>query len=79
VIESVPTGSDVVVKLAAPLVRVAVPSDVVPLMNVTVSPLDGVPPLEETEALKVTGSPKMEGFGVGTGVSVVVVAVSARV
>ena len=78
-IESVPVGSAVLVKLATPLLRAAVPSDVVPLMNVTVSPFGGVPPLEETEAVKVTDSPKMEGFGVGTGVSVVVVAVSEGV
>jgi hypothetical protein len=46
VIESVPVGSAVLVKLATPLLRAAVPSDVVPLMNVTVSPFGGVPPLE---------------------------------
>jgi hypothetical protein len=56
VIESVPTGSDMVVKLATPLVNVAVPSVVVPLMNVTFSPFGGAPALEETAAVKVTGS-----------------------
>ena len=54
--ESVPVGSDMVVRLAVPLVNVAVPSDVVPLMNVTLSPLGGAPPPEETVAVRVTGS-----------------------
>ncbi len=64
------------VKLATPLVMDAVPREVVPLRKVTFSPFGGAPPLEETVAVKVTGSPKAEGLGVGTGVSVVVVVVS---
>jgi hypothetical protein len=77
--ESVPPNSAVVVKLATPLLNVFVPRDVVPLRNVMLSPFGGAPAAEVTAAVKVTGSPKMEGFGVGTGVSVVVVAVSAGV
>jgi hypothetical protein len=79
VIESVPAGSAVVVRLAAPLLRVPVPKAVEPLMNVTFSPLGGVPLLEETVAPRVTGSPNNEGFGAGAGESAVVVAVSAGV
>ncbi len=56
VMESVPTGRAIVVRLAVPLVSCAVPSEVAPLMNVTFSPFAGVPPLEDTEAVKVTGS-----------------------
>ena len=55
-IESVPVGSAVVVRLAVPLVNFAVPSMVVPLRNVTFSPFGGALPLEETVAVKVTGS-----------------------
>ena len=54
--ESVPVGSAVVVKLAVPLVSCAVPSEVVPLMSVTFSPFGGAPALEETDAVRVTGS-----------------------
>ncbi len=59
---SVPAGSAVVVKLATPPFNCAVPRtnariDVVPRRNVTFSPLGGVPPLEETEAVNVTDSP----------------------
>jgi hypothetical protein len=54
--ESVPAVSAVVVRVATPLFNWPIPSDVEPLMNVTLSPLAGVPPLEETYAVRVTGS-----------------------
>ena len=77
VIESVPSGSDVVVRLATPPVNVAVPSEVVPLKNATLSPSGGAPPLDVTVAVNITGSAYMDGLGVGAGVSVVVVFVVA--
>jgi hypothetical protein len=79
VMESVPTGSAVVVKLAAPPLSAPVPREFVLFRNVTFSPLGGAPLPEDTVALRVTGSPKTEGFGVGGGESAVVVAVSAGV
>src|SRR5580658_2986521 len=57
VIESVPTGSAVVVRLASPPLRAFVPSADLPLRNVTSSPFGGAPSLDPTFAVKVTGSP----------------------
>ena len=61
---SVPTGSAVVLKLALPPLRVAVPRTVVPTLNVTV-PV-GVPKPDElgaTVAVKVTDWPNTEDVG----------------
>jgi hypothetical protein len=73
VTDHVAAGLQVTVLLAAPLFKGALP-----LLNelrkkLTSSPLEGVPLTEVTAALSVRGSPKTDGFGVGTGVSVVVV------
>jgi hypothetical protein len=55
-----PPGRLLVEKVAAPLpLRVPVPRVVLPSVKVTV-PV-GVPPAEETVAVKVTGWPKVEG------------------
>ena len=71
-IVSVPTFSVEVVKVVDPLLSVPVPSTVLPSMKLTVSPSGGLPALEVTVAVKVTGWPEVEGFG--EDVSVVVVA-----
>jgi hypothetical protein len=63
VTEVLPTGSIDVLKVAWPLLRKPVPSVVVPLMNDTVSPSGGAPPLDETVAAKITVSPSVDGFG----------------
>jgi len=57
VIALLPTGNVEVVKLAEPPLNAPVPSTVVPLINVTVSPLGGAPALEATAAEKVTTCP----------------------
>ena len=57
VMESVPPGKSVVVKLAVPPLSVSERSVVVPCMNQTVSPLGIAPAVDETLAVKVTGSP----------------------
>jgi predicted small secreted protein len=57
VVESVPSGSDDVVKLAEPPLNDPVPSTVVPFMNDTVSPSGGAPALEVITAVKVTACP----------------------
>lgn len=62
---SLPTGRLEVVTLATPLVRVPVPSEVDPLMNVTVPVGVPVPGLTTTTvALIVTGCPKTGEVGV---------------
>jgi hypothetical protein len=59
--EAVPTPRAVVVKVATPPVSVALPSVALPFLNVTV-PV-GVPLNSgATVAVKVTESPKVEGF-----------------
>jgi hypothetical protein len=73
VIESVPTGSAVVVKLAVPLFSVPAPKRIGPYMKVTVSPSGGVPALPTTVAVKVTLCPGTEGFCEEVSVVVVVV------
>jgi hypothetical protein len=61
VIECVPPPSDEVLKIAAPAIRVLVPSGVLPSMKVTFPP-EGVPPLEVTVALMVNEAPTVDGF-----------------
>ena len=51
---SVPTASVEVVKIAAPLLRFAVPSTAAPCLNLTVSPSGGLPTDEVTVATKYT-------------------------
>lgn len=60
VIGCVPLASDEVLNVALPPLRVPVPSMSVPSLKVTV-PV-GVPPVEETVAVKVTAVPKVDGF-----------------
>jgi hypothetical protein len=56
-----PSGKVVVVKFAAPEVRVLLPSADVPFLKVTL-PV-GVPPKDdETVAVNVTGAPDTDGF-----------------
>jgi hypothetical protein len=65
VIESEPVGNAVVVIVADPLLRVAVPSEVVPLKNWTVPvgvPTPEVP--DVTLAVRVTDWPVTDGLGV---------------
>jgi hypothetical protein len=62
VIELEPTGSVEVVKVAEPPLNAPVPIDVVPFINVTVSPLGGMPELEVTVAVNVTACPNADGF-----------------
>jgi hypothetical protein len=57
VIASLPTGSDDVVSVATPLLTVAVPSAVPPLLNVTVPVTD-----DGNVSVNVTEVPKVEGF-----------------
>jgi len=76
VIESVPTGSVEVVRVASPALNVPVPRTVVPSMNVTVSPLVGSPALEVTFAVNITDCPALDGFS--EEVSVVVVGVRMK-
>jgi hypothetical protein len=59
---NVPTGSFVVVMIAVPLFRVALPSVVVPFVNVTV-PVGPPGAAERTVAVSVTACPEIEGFG----------------
>lgn len=59
-IESIPTGSEEVLNVALPLLKVAVPNVVVPFLNVTI-PV-GVPALGETAltvTVKVTAAPNL--------------------
>jgi len=55
-----PTASDAMDKVAMPDVRVPVPSVVEPFLKVMVP--DGMPKEPVTKAVKVTDSPKTEGF-----------------
>ena len=63
VMEFGPAGRPVVVKLALPPVSVSVPMGVAPFMNQIVSPFGGVLPTAETDAVRVTGSPKIDPVG----------------
>ena len=63
-ITSVPTGSFEVLNRATPPLIEAVPSTVVPCMKVTLSPFGGgTSKAELTVAVKVTGSPLVDGLG----------------
>jgi hypothetical protein len=64
-----PILGNVVVRVATPPTNVAVPTDVLPFLNVTV-PV-GVPDDEETEAVNVTACPSAEGFGDAVSVTAV--------
>jgi len=57
--EWVPAVKAVVLRVTLPLVRVALPRDAVPFLNVTVPAT--VPAAEVTVAVKVTASPTVEG------------------
>ena len=62
VIVSLPRGRDDVMIVATPEeFKLAVPITVLPLLKVTV-PV-GIPVLEVTVAVKVTGDPNVDGFG----------------
>ena len=61
-IGSVPALSDEVVKLAAPLASVPVPSTVAPCVNVMFSPSGGKTAVELRATLKVTGCPNVDGL-----------------
>ena len=58
-----PAFRDDVVKVAVPPLSVPVPSKVFPWLKDTVSPSGGAPALDVTVAVKVTASPKVDGFG----------------
>jgi hypothetical protein len=70
-----PTGSELVVKLADPEARVAVPSDVLPAENVTVPEGEPDPEPGATFAVNTAGDPKAGAVGVTE--SAVVVAIRA--
>jgi hypothetical protein len=62
VIELKPKGSEDVTRVATPLFRVAVPSELVPPLKNWTVPV-GTPALELTPAVSVTGWPTTEGLG----------------
>jgi hypothetical protein len=62
-IDSVPTLSVEVLKLAEPPCNDPVPNTVLPFINEIVSPSGGAPALEATVAVKVTACPYVDGFG----------------
>jgi hypothetical protein len=68
-------GSEVVVKLADPQARFAVPSDVLPVENVILPECRPVPELGTTFAVSTTGLPNVGSAGDAD--SVVVVGISA--
>jgi hypothetical protein len=61
-IDRVPTASAAVVRLACPATVVAVPSLLVPFVNVTREPSGTDAPVAVTAAVNVTGWPMNEGF-----------------
>jgi hypothetical protein len=74
---SVPAGNEEVVNFATPPVRVAVPSAVLPLLKVTVSPLVLPAPNGESVAVSVTDCPTFAVDTLAITVSVVGVVVPA--